>query len=150
MSPAGRAPARRRGLLLVVTVAYLIVAAVLTLRPRAPQEGDTDVVWRLVQVLRHVPGAAGLTYGDVEFVANVALFAPFGLLGIWWLGPQRWWAVALAGAATTVSIETVQRWIPGRVSDPRDLVANTLGTVLGIVCGRLLWAAAARSRSRSR
>jgi len=37
----------------------------------------------------------------------------------------------IGGVLLTLGIEFAQRFIPGRVSDVRDLVANSLGTVVG-------------------
>jgi len=56
------------------------------------------------------------------------------------------------------SIETVQKAIPGRVSDDRDIAANTLGAVIGVLLGLVLtlpatlrrWAAEEDRRSASR
>lgn len=67
----------------------------------------------------------------LEFVANVAVFVPWGALALVVVGRQRWWAAALGGMALTLFIEIAQ--IPlARISDPRDLVANTLGTLIGV------------------
>ena len=67
----------------------------------------------------------------VEFALNMALFVPWGMLAVFVLGARRWWLAALLGVALTVSIEVLQ--IPSaRISDPRDLVANSLGALLGI------------------
>jgi VanZ family protein len=38
----------------------------------------------------------------------------------------------------TSFIETVQKAIPGRVSDDRDIAANTVGAVIGVVLGLVL------------
>jgi len=38
----------------------------------------------------------------------------------------------------TSLIETAQRAIPGRVSDERDIAANTMGAVVGVVVGLVL------------
>ena len=69
--------------------------------------------------------------GPFEFVANIVMFVPIGVLLR--LAFPRLRAGAAVGVAVliTVAIEVLQ--IPlDRVSDPRDLVANTLGAVLGM------------------
>ena len=44
----------------------------------------------------------------------------------------------------TLSIETAQIWIPGRVSDIRDVISNTLGAVVGVLLGLAITAPRAR------
>ncbi|WP_169078189.1 VanZ family protein [Microcella alkalica] len=80
-----------------------------------------------------------------EFVANVALFVPWGALAVLALGARRWMLAAAGAGALTLAIEIAQ--IPlARISDPRDLVANALGALLGIALGAALEAARRGSR----
>lgn len=82
-----------------------------------------------------------------EFVANVALFVPWGALAVLALGGRRWMLAALGAGALTLVIEIAQ--IPlARISDPRDLVANALGALLGIALGAAVDAALSASRAR--
>ena len=68
-----------------------------------------------------------------EMAFNVALFIPVGMLAAL-LIPRRKWPLALvAGFAFTSLIELVQVPEVDRISDPRDLVMNTGGAVLGVV-----------------
>lgn len=79
------------------------------------------------------------TYNLVEFSANVALFVPLGILLPLAIGSLRagaFWLTPPIALAISTGIELAQRDIPGRVSDPRDLVSNTLGAVLGVL---ILW-----------
>jgi VanZ family protein len=63
----------------------------------------------------------------------------------------RLWLVALAaGIVLTSMIEAVQREIPGRVSDPRDVVANSIGMFLGIALAIVLTLPATLRRRRER
>lgn len=66
-----------------------------------------------------------------EFLGNVALFVPWGVLALFVIGARRWWFAAALGVALTFAIELIQIPLP-RISDPRDLVANTLGVLIGI------------------
>ena len=80
-----------------------------------------------------------------EFLANVMLFTPWGVLAVLLLGTRRWWWVLASGAAFSMLIEIAQ--ISGsRISDPRDLVANTLGAVLGVAIGMLIDARSSAQR----
>ncbi len=59
------------------------------------------------------------------------MFVPWGFLVLLALGIRWWWVAAFAGLALTLTIEIGQIPLP-RISDPRDLVANMLGTLVGI------------------
>lgn len=77
-------------------------------------------------------------YVALEFVANIALFVPFGLLIRVAFARLPRWGVAALGFVTTVTIEIVQSAIPGRFSTVSDVVANTLGTLVGLWLARRL------------
>lgn len=72
-----------------------------------------------------------------EFLANVALFVPFGLLVS--AAAPRWSPLAVIGVGCLVSvlIELVQLGIPSRVPTISDVIANTTGVALG--CVVVLW-----------
>lgn len=69
----------------------------------------------------------------LEFLANVALFAPIGLLLVLAWPRLRLWRAVLVGALMSVLIETVQGFMPSRFPTISDVVANTLGTLIGAV-----------------
>lgn len=68
-----------------------------------------------------------------EMAFNVALFIPVGVLAALLIPRRRWLLALLAGLAFTTVIELIQEPEPHRISDPRDLVMNTAGAVLGVV-----------------
>lgn len=115
-----------------------IFAVLLAYAVLLPSDGHDGL-----DVLRHVAefvAGFGLPYAQVfaatEFVANVAMFVPFGLLVPLAVGSLRARVCVLtlaAGFVLSLMIEVAQLAIPGRVSDPRDLVANTLGASLGVI-----------------
>src|SRR3954452_9126769 len=114
-----------------VFVVYLVGLVRLTLWPQIGADAGFDVLRTFLAWLdgHGVP----LSYGVTEFVANIVLFVPFGILVM--LLATRWpaWLVVVAGALTSGLIELTQLlFLPDRVSDVRDLVANTLGTVIGV------------------
>lgn len=120
----------------LAAVLYLILVSYITLGsvpwPTASNEASHGVLsagtW-----LSPVTWSSGSSF---EFMANVAMFVPIGLLFRLAL-PRQSAMVALAAALLiTVVIEIVQ--IPlDRVSDPRDLVANSIGAFVGAVVGAL-------------
>lgn len=66
-----------------------------------------------------------------DFLLNIALFLPFGyLLPMLWRGHRSLRSVALSGAAFSLLIECSQL-LTSRACDIDDLIANTLGAVLG-------------------
>ena len=69
-----------------------------------------------------------------EFIANVAMFVPIGLIAARYL---RGWMRILGPIALTVGIEIVQIPLADRISDPRDLIANTIGAVIGLAIASL-------------
>ncbi|MFC6236214.1 VanZ family protein, partial [Leucobacter soli] len=115
-----------------------------------PSDGHTALTLT-ARAARWAAEATGLPYPQVfaaiEFGANAALFLPLGLLLPLTVGgvrgdrsalprtPRRTAVLAgfavLTGFAVSLGIESLQRVIPGRVSDPRDVIANTLGALLG-------------------
>jgi glycopeptide antibiotics resistance protein len=84
-------------------------------------------------------------YVALEFLANVAMFVPFGVLVWLAFARPRWWIVMLLGFATTVTIEIVQLALPTRFSTVSDVVANTIGTAIGLGMVRVV---AARTVTR--
>lgn len=69
---------------------------------------------------------------DEELVGNIVMFVPYGILLAASFQKLRWWAVDLIGLGTTVTIELVQPFLE-RSCDLDDIIANTLGAVIG--CG---------------
>ncbi|HJO25080.1 MAG: VanZ family protein [Myxococcota bacterium] len=75
--------------------------------------------------------------GDV--VVNLVGFVPVGLLLVWAL--RRWtskasvaalfWTASGLGLGLSLTIETIQAFLPGRVSSAGDAALNAAGTVLG-------------------
>lgn len=127
---------RRRGArtaLAVATVAYLGFVACLTLTPQPYDPAAVPLLDRVLALLQGFPPTAWITFDVVEFSANVALFVPLAVLLLLLLGRRRRWLVLALAVALTCSIELAQAaWLPTRVSDPRDVVANTAGAALGV------------------
>ena len=84
----------------------------------------------------------------VEFLANIGLFVPLGVFLLLLVGTRLWWVALAAGIVLTSMIENVQRSVPGRVSDPRDVAANSIGMVIGVVLALVLTLPATLRRGR--
>lgn len=140
---------RRHPILSVLTFGYLGVVAWLTLSPQAESQQE-GWLWRLALLFDRHAATEWITFNLLEFVANVLLFLPFGVFFVLLFGRGRWWLAILLGVAMTVGIEFAQQFIPNRVSDPRDILSNSIGTVVGTVLALLLTASKARRLRRAR
>jgi len=74
----------------------------------------------------------------LEFLANVALFVPIGLLLPFAWSRLRLWHVVVIGALLSGLIETVQGFMPSRFPTISDVIANTLGALIGGILAALL------------
>ncbi len=140
----------RHPFLSLVTAAYLGVVAWITLGPQPVQPGTDGVIWRLLAFFGRHNATSWIGYSTVEFVANVLMFLPIGLFFLLLLGRRLWWLAVLFGVVLTLGIEGAQLFIPARVSDVRDLVANSTGGFIGVLSALMLTHAKARRIRLSR
>ena len=143
---------RRHPILAVLTLAYLGALAWVTLTPSSNSDRAFSLLQRVVRELQSHASTDFLTFERVEFLANIALFVPMGVFVVLLLGRRLWWAGIFVGVLASCWIELAQGiWLSDRVSDPRDLVSNTVGTLLGVLFALLVtWPAAYRLRQQSR
>ena len=139
---------RRHPLLSLVTLAYLAVVGWATLGPQPVDDRYGSWLWRLLRFFSAHDLTNWLTYSRVEFLANVAMFLPIGVFFLLLFGRNLWFVGILAGAALTLLIEGAQYFLPGRVPDVRDLIANTLGAAIGVFVALALTASKARQLRR--
>lgn len=86
-------------------------------------------------------------YGHVEAAANVALFIPLGFLLAG--ATRRWWVGLLGGSALSAAVESLQfALLASRQASLRDLIADTLGALLGAGLAGILLAASRRRTAR--
>ena len=128
----------RHPFLSVVTGAYLVFVAWLTLTPQPIGPDQEAFILRVLDGLHRHGYAESLDYNRLEFLANIALFVPVGMFLLLLFGAGGWWLAAICSFAMTFAIETAQLGIPGRVSDDRDLLANSIGALIGIAVALLL------------
>jgi VanZ family protein len=134
----------------VLTAAYLAVVGLITLGPTLwrtrPTQGDYDVLspstWLDPDTWSRMLAP--------EFVANILLLVPLGMLLRLAIPRATWFGAVLLGGATSVAIEVLQMW-GSRVSDPRDVVANTIGALIGaLIAAAVAGVARAARRGVSR
>lgn len=140
----------RHPVLSLLTGGYLALVAWITLTPQAYAADRIAIIYRILDALHRRGYLLSIDDRRMEFLANIALFVPVGMFLLLLFGTRLWWLALLASFAMTTAIETVQRFIPGRVSDERDLVANGTGAVIGVLVALVLTAPAALRRRRRR
>jgi glycopeptide antibiotics resistance protein len=141
---------RRHPLLSVLTFGYLGLVGWITLGPQPLNSQDQRLLARILSYFGNYDATKWITYNLVEISANVAMFVPLGLFFLLLFGRKRAWLAMLLGVMLTVGIETAQIFIAGRVSDPRDVLANSSGTLIGVLAALIITAPAARRARRAR
>ena len=130
---------RRRGIQAAFGV-YLVALALVVFLPSK----EASTVTGFVGVIAGWLAALGLPFREaavgVEFVSNIVMFVPFGLLTTFlWPSRWNWWRMLLLGAATSTFIEVTQLIIPGRVTALSDVIANSAGALIGAVVARQVY-----------
>jgi VanZ family protein len=82
-------------------------------------------------------------FGGGDFLANVLLYLPFGLFSVQAASrlplAVRILVVIFSGLTLSVCLELLQFYDEGRVSALADVYANTIGVVLGVPAGAILF-----------
>ena len=132
----------RHPFLSLLTFAYLGFVGLVTLTPASEQPDYSALAERVLARLERYPDLAPVTARlSVERVRVPGQRRPVRAGGVFVLllfGSRLWWVAVAGSVALTVAIETAQRSIPGRVSDPRDVVANSAGAVIGVALALVL------------
>lgn len=90
-----------------------------------------------------------ISFSLVEFIANVVMFLPLGLLGALALRQHHWLIVPIC-AAFSGAIETVQLLaLPERDGTLNDVLANASGAALGFLLALLVMRAVRRHAQRA-
>ena len=123
----------------VVLVAGVVgMVAVLMEYDHSVASGVVDAVeaW-----LQGVGAPAWVIASDrVEFALNVAMFVPVVFLASLVLPRQRWANWVVYGFVASCLVELVQGlYLPPRSAQFSDVVANTLGALIGAVLAGVLW-----------
>lgn len=140
--PAGRprgASARVRGAAAVGLMIYLVLLGAAVFWPSPIDRPAAAFLQDAARRLQELGLPLWFDYARLEWSANVALFIPFGLL-VGLMLPRRYvWAACLCGIAASFGIETAQSvLLPLRYATVNDVLANSLGTGIGVCLAYLL------------
>ena len=116
----------------LVTAAYAAVVLWVTVGPAPWRTATQQIEGGILNPAAWTSSITWTTGYLMEMVFNVALFVPVGMLAALLIRRRRWPLALLAGFAFTTTIELTQLLASDRISDPRDLVMNTAGAVVGV------------------
>ncbi|MDT0189479.1 VanZ family protein [Rothia terrae] len=77
-------------------------------------------------------------YSSIEWLSNVVMFVPFGFLLFFVLPARLRFIAAVCGFCASAFIESVQFFMPERTSSWWDIMANTLGALVGVLLAWVL------------
>lgn len=120
----------------VASLLYLAMVSYVTLGEVPWRTAANEAGYGVLSLSTWLDRTTWTSGSSFEFVANVVMFVPIGFLLRAALPRLSGVIVLCLAALITLTIEIVQ--IPlERVSDPRDLVANGLGALIGVLAGWL-------------
>lgn len=122
----------------VLLVPYTVALALIVWLPATAASKVTGVVFRIARfVSAHTDISLTTSYAVFEFLANIALFVPLGLLLVAAFPRANAWVVLLIGYSASATIELVQTLLPSRYPTLSDVIANALGTAIGCLIARV-------------
>jgi glycopeptide antibiotics resistance protein len=115
-----------------------IVVALITFSPGPPDPAGQQALRSFLRYA-HLHGLPWwISFNKIEFGANILMFIPIGLFGALAL-PKHRWLVMPAAVLGSLAIEITQAsGLPQRVGTPRDVIANSLGAVIGYLLACLV------------
>jgi glycopeptide antibiotics resistance protein len=115
-----------------ILIAYAIAMLVVTLWPTPVDRGFEPTISRMLGVLHRNGLPTWFGYNKLEFSANIAMFVPAGFLVAMLLPARRWWLALLLVPAVSLGIELTQAlFLASRFATFNDVIANSLGAVIG-------------------
>ena len=130
---------RKRELFAIALAIYLLAVLTFTFFPRPILEsGNPSAIAEYLQT--HANFFYKILYADTHLVAigNLFMLTPFVYLAKLVFPQVKLIKLFLFGVFISLAIELSQIFIPGRVSDPVDFLANSASVLLGIFLVRLL------------
>ena len=130
---------RRKDLFAITLTIYLIALLTFTFFPRPILEtGNPSAIAEYLQT--HANFFYKILYADSHLVVigNLFMLTPFVYLAKMVFPQVKLMRLFFGGVFISLVIEFSQLFIPGRVSDPIDFLANSLSVLFGIFLVRLL------------
>ncbi|MFC5503567.1 VanZ family protein [Lysinimonas soli] len=124
----------RRVWLIIISSGYVVAALVVGLWPTPVDAGIRTQIASVLGALHHAGAPSTLDYSTLEFTANIGFFVPVGALICLLLPARRWFFAIPIGAALSGMIELSQLLLlPARFASWNDVLANTTGTIVGVI-----------------
>lgn len=137
-TPVDPAP-RHRAVLAAALAGYTVFLALVLGWPTPVDAPARGALREILKRLHDAGVSEWVSYAKIEFGANIALFVPVGLLVALALRRRQRWLAVLAGFGLSFAAELAQGLLRAqRVSSLRDVVANTLGTLIGVGIATLI------------
>jgi glycopeptide antibiotics resistance protein len=141
---------RTRFIALIAGALVLAGVLLIGLLPNRVDGGVERPIRAFIDTLQAAGAPGWVNYDLVDFLANILFFVPIGLLGALLVPRRIWWVAMPAGLVLSGALELGQAaFLPQRYASWTDVVANTLGAVLGALIARAIQAASRRRAPRA-
>lgn len=139
-------------ILLAVAFVAIVFGSTVFTRPVGARVYQLEVFWSWKEIFGIQPlGRIGSTGGDfliVENLLNMILLMPFGVLLPFVMGRRlHWWQGLLAGLIVSTTVELSQLIFCRGLFEFDDMIHNSIGCMVGCICGSLLFGAIMRKES---
>lgn len=119
--------------------AYLALLIAVTMSPTPIDQGYESAIDKVLAVLHRNGVPEWYGYNKLEFSANIVMFIPVGFLAALAMPARLWWIALFIAPALSVAIEYTQGvLLEARFSTLSDVVANSLGALIGIIGALIL------------
>ena len=107
--------------------------------PAPIDQGFSASIDKVLDVMHRNGVPEWFGYNKLEFSANVLMFVPLGFLAALLLPARVWWLALLICPGLSIAIELTQAtFLAARFATATDVVANTIGAVVGILVAVIL------------
>jgi glycopeptide antibiotics resistance protein len=145
MTTSGDAPTEPRRsrlrpfLATIGLVVCVVIIAMATMWPTPLDRGFESSITRVLEILHRNGVPTWYGYSKLEFSANIAMFVPLGFLVALLLSDRFWWLALIICPAVSVAIELTQlTLLAARFATVADVIANSAGALVGVICAVLL------------